>query len=216
MTGRAIEVGVADHPWEARVPPLWRIASDVAAVLVVGLLVAIGIGLPPVLPVALAGAFRISVRRARGLAVHPLSDAIAGIREDWMSVMTVVVVLAVAIAPGAWLAGIGLAGATGVTAGVRLAVLAACAFAIAPLVVGCTVAAATSTPARHVPRAAVGIALGAPRASTLVVVTIALGLVPLGLTRAESFLPVSLGVAVVVATGLAWRAVARVAEADGG
>jgi hypothetical protein len=171
--------------------------------LVVGLLLTAGIAFPPVLPVAIAGSARIAVRRARGLAVHPLGDALAGIREDLAAVATNMLAVGLVVAPAVWAVGLSGASDTDLGAGVRLGLLAVASLGLAPLVIGSAIASATTTRARSIPLAALVVSLRSPLRSVAIVALVIVGLVPIASAGGPAVLPVWIGTAYVLATRLA-------------
>lgn len=192
--------GAVDHPWEGRSPWLWRATELVAAIVVIGLLLTVGIALPPILPVAIAGSARIAVRRARRLAVHPLGDAMAGIREDLPAIATIVLAVGLVVAPAVWAVGLSGPSDTDLGAGVRLGLLAMASLGLAPLVVGSAIASATTTRARAIPLAALAVSLRSPLRSVAIVAAMIVGLIPMASAGGPAILPVWIGAAYLVAT----------------
>jgi hypothetical protein len=217
MSGLSVTAQSAalDHPWEQHSPLLWRVIELVAAILVVGSLLTAGIAFPLVLPVAVAGAARIAVRRARRQPVHPLGDALAGIREDLPGIAVLMLAVGLAVAPTAWAVGLAGPSDTDLGAGVRLGLISLAALGFAPLVIGSAIASATVTPARSIPFAALAMAVRAPLRSAAIVAAMIVGLVPIATAGGPAVLPVWIGAAYLIATRIAIGALAAEPGNDG-
>jgi hypothetical protein len=199
---------MTEHPWARQAPRAWRVASESGATAVTGLLLAAAVALPPLLPVALAGASTIAVRTARGLPVDPLGDALSAIRSDVAPFAVLTIAFALAAAIPAWLA-LAIGADEGLRAGVRLALLVLASLACAPLVLGAVIASATRTPTLSIPAAATALVFAHVRTALAVTAIVVVALAPVTSPAAPAILPITLGLGFRVAVALAWRAVER-------